>query len=294
MLLGSTLLHAQDPVFLLYEQNLMTVNPAAAGAKEGMQVNESWMVDDYLAQNVAVTAWEARGTNSNWGVGVLHMKDQITSITRQRLGVVVSHGVQLTEESALRWAVNAQFDETNFDNGFISVDPNDPAIPSSLTEESHLGAGLLYQGSRWRFGLSGWHLLNLPTWYTPAAMGNWNERQVNLHASTTQPLIQNEDHTILSVTPHVLLNATRTTTQLWGGVDLDAYNRGRIGVKWSGMRASDIKTLAMNAGVRLGHFRLDYVYGFKFNEEAFANLEAALWTHQINVTVPMQFASTQE
>ena len=292
MLLGFSILHAQDPVFLLYEQNLMTVNPAAAGAKEGMKVSESWMVDDYLAQNAAVTAWDARGANSNWGVGVLHMKDQITSITRQRLGVVVSHGVQLTEESALRWAVNAQFDKTDF--GFISIDPNDPALPPSLTEESHLGAGLLYQGSKWRFGLSGWHLLNLPTWYTSTPTGNWNNPQVNFHASTTQPLIQNEDHAILSVTPHVLLIATSMAMQLWGGVDLDAFNRGRIGVKWSGMRASDIKTLAMNAGVRLGNVRLDYVYGFKFNEVAFGNVDVTPVTHQINATVPMQFASTQE
>ena len=50
----------------------------------------------------------------------------------------------------------------------------------------------------------------------------------------------------------------------------------------------------MVRGVRLGHFRLDYVYGFKFNEEALANVDGTFWTHQINMTVPMQFASTQE
>ena len=50
----------------------------------------------------------------------------------------------------------------------------------------------------------------------------------------------------------------------------------------------------MVRGVRLGHFRLDYVYGFKFNEEALANVDGTFWTHQINMTVPMQFASTQK
>lgn len=278
--------YAQDPVFLLNEENLMTVNPASAGLLTGMRVDEALMLNQYLDQSIASTAWNMRLDSSQWGIGLLHLRDGIGNLRLNTISLALSHGIEFQSGVQLRWGLNLEMVRTRMLSDFIQIDPNDPAIPStgSLTEESNLGFGVLCRSGRWRFGLAGWHVLDLPTWYTESPVGTSKSTQLNGHVSTTVPLVARDNGVMLSIRPHALIAALNEGMQLWTGFDLDAFGRFRVGAKWSGLRETDIKTLAMNAGVLLGRIRLDYAYGNLFNE-ALSNQGLSFRTHNLNASI---------
>lgn len=277
---------AQDPVFLLNEENLMTVNPASAGLMEGMRVDEALMLNQFLDQSIASTAWNMRMDSSQWGIGVLHCRDGIGNLRLNTVSLALSHGMEFQSGVELRWGLNIEMVRTRILNDFIAIDPNDPAVPSagSLTEESNLGFGVLCRSGLWRFGLAGWHVLDLPTWYTESPVGASKSTQVNGHVSTTLPLVARNNEVVLSIRPHALIAATDQEMQLWTGFDLDAFGRFRVGAKWSGLRETDIKTLAMNAGILWGRVRLDYAYGGLFNE-SLSNQGLSIRTHNLNASI---------
>ncbi len=149
----------QDAQFTQYMYNTININPAYAGSRGVMSIfglhRTQWVGLDGAPTTNAFSV-HTPINNSNLGVGVSFLNDQIGPTNENTISADVSYTIQATESYKLSFGVKASGHLFNLDAGELR--PFDPAddhlqsIDSKFTP--NIGAGVYLHGDKFYAGLS--------------------------------------------------------------------------------------------------------------------------------------------
>lgn len=289
---------AQDPVLMQWELAPLTVNPALVGLEEGLSVNVSsynqWANASagYMTQ---ATAIDFRSSAMSSGLGLCWTNDQSGngSLVNNTLSFMWSDGSSLSDDSKIRYGLSVDYLQSTVNlSGLTFADMIDPLLgfiyetedmPSTTIRDFHMGGGVAFSGDRLQCGVAALHLFELNEYMID---GNWTvPLRMNFHAKYMLPLLSDdEQQTVLSLTPHALFAQQSGFQQLWSGIKLQFKDRFRVGVLAIGTdpSSSDLTTLGFSLGARIGAVQIDYGYG----STEVQSLTTTTWaSHNLNLRV---------
>jgi type IX secretion system PorP/SprF family membrane protein len=159
LILIPSLSHAQqDPIYALYLNNPLTINPAYAGIN-----------DQFSARFQYRTQWaglEANPKTFNFsgnvsmvqnkvGLGLMALQDKLGDIRNLEISIPVSYKIQLNNWNTLSFGMQAGIVNQRNDPSQLTIqDPDDPLFGSFSETKFNLGAGLMFKNDKLRIGLS--------------------------------------------------------------------------------------------------------------------------------------------
>jgi type IX secretion system PorP/SprF family membrane protein len=278
LFLHAMIARAQDPVLMQWELAPLTVNPALVGLDEGLSVNVSsynqWVnvSGGYMTQ---ATAIDFRSSAMSSGLGLLWTNDQSGNgaLVDNVISLMWSDGSSLPDGSKIRYGLSVDYLQSTINlSGLTFGDMIDPRrgfiyetnedLPSTTIRDFHMSGGVAFSGERLQCGVAAMHLFELNEYMID---GNWTvPLRMNFHAKYMLPLLSDdEEQTVLSLTPHALFAQQSGSQQLWSGMKLQFKDRFRVGVLAIGTdpSSSDLTTLGFSLGARIGAVQIDYGYG---------------------------------
>lgn len=181
MLTGMVSFAQQDSQYTQYMYNTITINPAYAGSRGAMSIlglyRTQWVGLDGAPKTAAVSV-HTPINETNLGVGVSFINDEIGPTTENAISVDVSYTVPVGEETKLSFGLKGTGNFFNLDNGKLNaVNQSDPSLQSTNSFKPNIGAGVYLHSNKYYVGLS-----------VPSFIENKNKYDANNVAVYTEAL----------------------------------------------------------------------------------------------------------
>lgn len=181
MLTGMVSFAQQDSQFTQYMYNTISINPAYAGSRGAMSIfglyRTQWVGLDGAPKTAAVSV-HTPINESNLGVGLSFISDEIGPTTENAISVDVSYTVPVSEETKLSFGIKGTGNFFKLDNTKLdAVNKSDPSLQSVSSFKPNIGAGVYLHSNKFYVGLS-----------VPNFIENKNEFDANNIAVYTEAL----------------------------------------------------------------------------------------------------------
>lgn len=188
VIVASTMQAQQDPQYNLYQFNQMVINPAYAGARDGMSVigavRQQWSGFNG-APRTACMSVHGPILNKNLGVGLTFVQDAMGPRRMNGIYANVAYILKLNSKYKLSFGLNAGYNTYKFDFSkltFKSTEANSQIIEPQGSGVVDLGTGLYFRSNTFFAGFSVTHL-NKATVYNYTS-GNSNQLNYILYQHT--------------------------------------------------------------------------------------------------------------
>ena len=155
----------QDPQYNLYQFNPLVINPAYAGARDGLSgaanVRNQWVGFDG-APKTSVLSVHSPILNKNIGVGMTILSDRIGPRNLVGFSGNFAYILKLSNDWKLSLGLNAGYNRFQFnysDLTFKTQDNTSPGVNNISTGAFDFGTGLHLRSKTFFFGVSATHLL---------------------------------------------------------------------------------------------------------------------------------------
>ena len=176
----------QDPMYTQYMENLLTINPAYAGSKDllsMMAVSRNQWVGMGKAPVTRTFAIHSPITNTNMGLGLSFLSDQLWPIKQNGLYLDYSYTLRLSQKGKLALGLKAGVNFYQAGIGNLStIDPNDPVFESDINRSflPNFGLGAFYHTDRYYMGISIPKLIKNNINKTGFSSGQYNREEVHI------------------------------------------------------------------------------------------------------------------
>lgn len=177
----------QDPQYNMYQFNQMVINPAYAGARDGlagiMTVRQQWVGIQGAPQTLCASL-HTPVMAKNLGVGLTLINDRMGPRNVTSAYGNFSYILKMNRKVKLSFGVNAGYNRYQFDFGDINF--KDVEAPTQLLDKQNLGAldinsGVFLKSSSFFVGLSVTHI-NSPNVFSYQAVNGKYVYKVRTHA----------------------------------------------------------------------------------------------------------------
>ena len=176
----------QDPMYTQYMENLMTINPAYAGSKDllsMMAVSRNQWSGMAKAPVTRTFAIHSPITNTNMGLGLSYLSDQIWPIKQNGLYLDYSYTLHLSTKGklALGLKVGVNFYQAGLAD-LTTIDPNDPVFESDINRSflPNFGVGAFYHNDHYYLGISVPKLIKNTINKTGFSSGKFDKEEIHL------------------------------------------------------------------------------------------------------------------
>jgi type IX secretion system PorP/SprF family membrane protein len=181
----------QDPQYNLYQFNPLIINPAYAGAKDGLSAvasnRQQWVGFDGAPKTTCLSL-HGPVLKKNLGLGLTVVNDVLGARNVTSFYANVAYILKLNRKLKLSFGLNAGYDRYQFNFNKISFDAIE--VPSQFTQNQTKGAldintGLYLRSQKFFVGLSSTHI-NSPSIYDyqPPANAVPGSKDFTYHLST--------------------------------------------------------------------------------------------------------------
>jgi type IX secretion system PorP/SprF family membrane protein len=158
MLTGMVSFAQQDSQFTQYMYNTININPAYAGSRGAMSFfglyRTQWVGLDGAPKTAAFSV-HTPINETNLGVGLSFVNDEIGPTVENAISVDVSYTVPVSEQTKLSFGIKGTGNFFNLDNGKLDpVNQSDPSLQNVNTFKPNIGAGVYLHGEKFYVGLS--------------------------------------------------------------------------------------------------------------------------------------------
>lgn len=160
LLSGVEMFSQQDSQFTQYMYNTINVNPAYAGSRGVMSVfglyRTQWVGLDG-APTTATASLNTPISNSNIGLGLSAIKDQIGPSDETSVSADISYSIPTSETYKLSFGLKATANLLNIDFTKLNIyNPADPRFQNNVDNKfsPNVGAGIYFHSNKTYFGLS--------------------------------------------------------------------------------------------------------------------------------------------
>jgi type IX secretion system PorP/SprF family membrane protein len=154
----------QDPVYGLYLNNPLVINPAYTGLNNNLEATvgyrSQWGGFDGSPTTTSATGHVALRDN-RMGLGLIIVQDNIGENKNTGISGSYAYKLKLSNERVLSFGMQAGFINYKTDPSQVKVqNPDDPAFAAISEMKFNLGAGMIYKTDRFFAGLSIPRLVN--------------------------------------------------------------------------------------------------------------------------------------
>jgi type IX secretion system PorP/SprF family membrane protein len=154
----------QDPLYTLYLNNPLTINPAYTGLNNNFNAvagfRKQWAGFDGNPTTLSMTAHSSLRENT-MGAGVIVVSDKIGENTTTQFAGTYAYKIEISHDRILSFGMQGGFMNYRSDPGKLNLqDPNDPVFAPISQIKPIIGAGVMLKSERYLFGLSIPRLLN--------------------------------------------------------------------------------------------------------------------------------------
>ena len=160
LLTGIDMFSQQDSQFTQYMYNTINVNPAYAGSRGVMSIfglyRTQWVGLDG-APTTATASLNTPISNSNIGLGLSAIKDQIGPSDETSISADVSYSIPTSESWKLSFGLKATANLLNIDFTKLNIyNPADPRFQNNVDNKfsPNVGAGIYFHSNKTYLGLS--------------------------------------------------------------------------------------------------------------------------------------------
>lgn len=160
LLSGFEMFSQQDSQFTQYMYNTINVNPAYAGSRGVMSIfglyRTQWVGLDG-APTTATASLNTPISNSNIGLGLSAIKDQIGPSDETSVSADVSYSIPTSESWKLSFGLKATANLLNIDFTKLNIyNPADPRFQNNVDNKfsPNIGAGVYFHSNKTYFGVS--------------------------------------------------------------------------------------------------------------------------------------------
>lgn len=160
LLSGVEMFSQQDSQFTQYMYNTINVNPAYAGSRGVMSIfglyRTQWVGLDG-APTTATASLNTPISNSNIGLGLSAIKDQIGPSDETSISADVSYSIPTSESWKLSFGLKATANLLNIDFTKLNIyNPTDPRFQNNVDNKfsPNVGAGMYFHSNKSYFGVS--------------------------------------------------------------------------------------------------------------------------------------------
>jgi type IX secretion system PorP/SprF family membrane protein len=158
MLTGMVSFAQQDSQFTQYMYNTININPAYAGSRGAMSFfglyRTQWVGLDGAPKTAAFSV-HTPINETNLGVGLSFVNDEIGPTVENAISVDISYTVPVSEQTKLSFGIKGTGNFFNLDNGKLDpVNQSDPSLQNVNTFKPNIGAGVYLHGEKFYVGLS--------------------------------------------------------------------------------------------------------------------------------------------
>lgn len=160
LLSGVEMFSQQDSQFTQYMYNTINVNPAYAGSRGVMSVfglyRTQWVGLDG-APTTATASLNTPISNSNIGLGLSAIKDQIGPSDETSVSADISYSIPTSESWKLSFGLKATANLLNIDFTKLNIyNPADPRFQNNVDNKfsPNVGAGIYFHSNKSYFGVS--------------------------------------------------------------------------------------------------------------------------------------------
>lgn len=154
----------QDPIYGLYLNNPLVINPAYTGINNVLEVNagyrNQWAGFDGNPNTLNATGHISLRDNK-MGLGAIIIQDNIGETKNTSFNVTYAYRIRLSETKTFSFGMQGGFLNYKTDPSKISVqNPDDPAFAPISDTKFNLGAGMIYKTDHFFAGFSVPRLVN--------------------------------------------------------------------------------------------------------------------------------------
>jgi type IX secretion system PorP/SprF family membrane protein len=146
-----------DPIYALYFNNPLTINPAYAGANSmlnaSIQYRTQWAG---VASNPTTINFNAHMSvlNNKAGVGIMAMQDRIGDSKSAGLNMMYAYKIRFNR-ATMSFGMQAGFMRYTSDPALLTIrDSGDPSFNPIRVTNFNIGSGVLFKGDQWVAGAS--------------------------------------------------------------------------------------------------------------------------------------------
>jgi len=148
----------QDPLYSLYLNNPIAINPAYSGLYHNLEVNvdyrDQWAGFDGHPTTATTNAGMSL-RNNTMGAGFVVVQDKIGENTNTSLNATYAYQVKLNAAQIFSFGMQAGFTNFKSDPSQVKVyNADDPAFASYSQMKVNIGAGAILKGDRYLVGFS--------------------------------------------------------------------------------------------------------------------------------------------
>jgi type IX secretion system PorP/SprF family membrane protein len=176
----------QDPMYTQYMENLMTINPAYAGSTDYVRMlaisRNQWVT----MANAPVTrtfAIHSPITNTNTGLGLSVLSDQINPIKQTGLYLDYSYSLHFSNNRTLALGLKAgvNFYQAGLTD-LTTIQPDDPVFANDISRSflPNFGVGAYFHADRYYIGLSAPKLIRNTINKSGFSTVNANKEEIHL------------------------------------------------------------------------------------------------------------------
>jgi type IX secretion system PorP/SprF family membrane protein len=165
ILLTTSLVAQQDPMYSMYMFNPVSINPAYTGSTEQMQIigvfRKQWLSIPGTPQTSTLT-FHSPLKNEKMGLGFSFINDRLGEMQTTGFQATYAYKLKL-KESMLSFGLQAGFRNFNFNGSNVQLAPvtlSDGAFTNTSSWSFNYGAGIFWFGKKWFAALSVPHVLN--------------------------------------------------------------------------------------------------------------------------------------
>lgn len=147
----------QDPIYALYVNNPITINPAYAGANNmlnaGIQYRTQWAGID---SNPVTMNFNSHMSilNNKGGVGIMAYQDRIGDVKSVSFNTMYAYKIKF-DWATMSFGMQAGFTRYTSDPNLLTIrDSGDPNFNPVRVTNFNIGSGLLFKGEQWIAGVS--------------------------------------------------------------------------------------------------------------------------------------------
>jgi type IX secretion system PorP/SprF family membrane protein len=147
----------QDPIYALYLNNPLTINPAYAGANNmlnaGIQYRTQWAG---IESNPTTFNFNSHMSvlNNKGGVGIMVLQDRIGETKSTEFNTMYAYKIKFNW-GMMSFGMQAGFTRYVSDPAKLTIrDNGDPSFNPIRVTNFNVGSGLLFKGDQWQVGVS--------------------------------------------------------------------------------------------------------------------------------------------
>ncbi|HMJ69658.1 MAG TPA: PorP/SprF family type IX secretion system membrane protein [Cyclobacteriaceae bacterium] len=147
----------QDPIYALYFNNPLTINPAYAGANSMLnatvQYRTQWAGIDSKPSTINFNS-HMSVLNNKGGVGLMVLQDRIGETKSTEVSTMYAYKIKLNW-ATMSFGMQAGFTRYTSDPALLTIrDSGDPSFNPIRATNFNVGSGLLFKGEQWVAGIS--------------------------------------------------------------------------------------------------------------------------------------------